>query len=465
MNEPQPNIYVGLDIGTTKIAVMVGKMNQYNKVEILGMGKSESLGVSRGMVGNINQTVDAIKIAVDLAKKNSGIEFTKVVVGIAGSHIKSLQHRGAISRDNAEDEITQEEVDRLTEDMRKISLPPGDTIIHVLPQEFIVDNEFTNEPVGRVGHRLEGNFHIITGHDVAVKNIVKCIKKAGLEVLDIMLEPLASSESVLTDEELEEGVALIDIGGGTTDIAIFHDSIIRHTSIIPLGGNVITEDIKEAFGLTKKKAEQLKIQCGNCYPESVKPNEFITVPSLPGRQPKEISQEKLSRCIEARVHEIIDMANAKIRSSGFEKKLTAGIVLTGGGSMLKNIKISMESIVGMEVRLGYPTAKLNSTPKNIKDISHPGYATGIGLIINGFKEAQKINRATIQEIAKNDLPLNEDNATPKDEEVENEQNFINENEIEKNLDRPGKLTKWWEKIIDKTTSWIESNSKQDADLN
>lgn len=462
MNESNLNIYIGLDIGTTKIAVMIGKMNLFNKVEILGVGKSESLGVSRGVVANIDKTVEAIQIAVEAAKKNAGIDFTEVVVGIAGQHIKSLQHRGALSRENAEEEITQIEVDKLTNDMRKISLPPGDTIIHVLPQEFIVDNESTNEPVGRVGHRLEGNFHIITGQNSAVNNIARCVKKAGLVVSDIILEPLASSDSVLTDEELEAGVALIDIGGGTTDIAIFYDNIIRHTSVIPLGGNIITEDIREAFGLTKKKAELLKIQCGNCFPESAKENEYITVPMLEGRNPKEISSKKLAQCIEARVQEIIDMANARIRSSGFEKKLAAGIVLTGGGAMLKNIKILTEKSTGIETRLGYPTAKLNSTPKNIKDISHPGNATGIGLVISGYKESVKQTRKAEGITSTQSTSINK-NIIPEKKD-ENQEDIQNQPLEEYNSKKENKFTKWWEKAIDSATEWIKNGSQQDPDL-
>lgn len=264
MEEEKSEIIVGLDIGTTKIVAIVGRKNEHGKIEILGMGKSESIGVSRGMVSNIDKTVESIKKAVEQAELKSGVDIKVVNVGIAGQHIKSLQHRGIRVRHSAEDEISQLDVDALKEDMHKLVMLPGEEIIHVLPQEYIVDNEQgIKDPIGMAGVRLEANFHIITGLVGAIKNIYKCVHKAGLNVNDLILEPLASSEAVLSSEEKEAGVALVDIGGGTTDIAIFQDGIIRHTAVIPFGGNIITEDIKQGLSIIKDHAEKLKVKFGS----------------------------------------------------------------------------------------------------------------------------------------------------------------------------------------------------------
>ena len=261
MNMDAPEIVVGLDIGTTKISCLVGRRTEHGKIEILGMGKSESVGVTRGVVSNIEKTVQSIRSAVEEAEVKSGVDINVVNVGIAGQHIKSLQHRGMITRDSIEDEINRDDVDQLIEDMYKLVMMPGEDIIHVLPQDYIVDREpGIKDPIGMSGIQLEGNFHIITGQIAAAKNIYKCINKAGLEVADLILEPLASSSSVLSEEEKEAGVVLVDIGGGTTDIAIFQDGIIRHTAVIPFGGNIITEDIKEGCTIMHRQAELLKVK-------------------------------------------------------------------------------------------------------------------------------------------------------------------------------------------------------------
>ena len=258
-----PEIIVGLDIGTTKIACLVGRKTDHGKIEILGIGKAPSLGVTRGVVSNIEKTVQSIRAAVEEAESKSGIEIKVVNVGIAGQHIKSLQHRGMITRDSIEEEISQKDVDELIEDMYKLVMMPGEEIIHVLPQEYIVDRQpGIKDPIGMSGVQLEANFHIITGQMAAAKNIFKCVSKAGLEVAELVLEPLASSSAVISNEEKEAGVALVDIGGGTTDIAIFHDGIIRHTAVIPFGGNVITEDIKEGCTIMHRQAELLKTKFG-----------------------------------------------------------------------------------------------------------------------------------------------------------------------------------------------------------
>ena len=379
-------IIVGLDIGTTKIAAIVGRRNEHGKIEILGLGRSESLGVMRGVVANIEKTVASIREAVEEAEAKSGVEIKEVYVGIAGQHIKSMQHRGMITRANNEYEISQSDIDAITEDMYRLAMPPGEEIIHVIPQEFIVDNEQgIKEPVGMAGIRLEANCHIITGLVTAAKNIYKCVEKAGLKTKDLILEPLASAEAVLTDEEKEAGVVLVDIGGGTTDIAIFQDGIIRHTAVIPFGGNVITEDIKEGCSIIRNQAELLKVKFGSALSKQTRENEIVSIPGLRGREPKEISVKNLAHIIQARIEEIIDNVYYEIKNSGYEKKLIAGIVITGGGSQLKNITQLVEYITGMDTRIGYPNEHLG---KGLDEVKSPMYATGVGLVIKGLQETE-----------------------------------------------------------------------------
>ena len=382
------DIVVGLDIGTTKIVCMVGRRNEFGKIEILGVGKSESVGVTRGVVSNIDKTVGSIKIAVAEAESQSGVDIGFVNVGIAGQHIKSLQHRGEKIRHTYEDEIGQIDVDGLIDDMYKLVTLPGEEIIHVLPQEYIVDSEQgIKDPIGMAGVRLEANFHIITGQVTAAKNIYKCVEKAGLEVVELILEPLASSEAVLSDEEKEAGIALIDIGGGTTDIAIFQDQIIRHTAVIPFGGNIITEDIKEGCTIIKSQAELLKVKFGSALANENQENEIVSIPGLRGRTPKEISVKNLAHIIQARLEEIVENVYFEIKNSGFEKKLIGGIVVTGGGSQLKHISQLIEYMTGMDTRIGYPNEHLASG--NAEEITSPVFATGVGLVIKGLEKAAK----------------------------------------------------------------------------
>lgn len=384
------DIVVGLDIGTTKIVCMVGRKNEYGKIEILGMGKSESVGVTRGVVSNIDKTVESIKTAVAEAEAQSGVDIRVVNVGIAGQHIKSLQHRGEKIRHTYEDEIGQEDIDGLIDDMYKLVTLPGEEIIHVLPQEYIVDNEQgIKDPIGMAGVRLEANFHIITGQVTAAKNIYKCVEKAGLQVAELILEPLASSEAVLSKEEKEAGIALIDIGGGTTDIAIFHEEIIRHTAVIPFGGNIVTEDIKEGCTIIKSQAELLKVKFGSSLANENQENEIVSIPGLRGRAPKEISVKNLANIIQARMEEIIENVYFEIKNSGFEKKLIGGIVITGGGSQLKHISQLVEFMTGMDTRIGYPNEHLASGAAEV--ITSPVYATGVGLVIKGLEKAAKVN--------------------------------------------------------------------------
>lgn len=390
MEEEKSEIIVGLDIGTTKIVAIVGRKNEHGKIEILGMGKSESIGVSRGMVSNIDKTVESIKKAVEQAELKSGVDIKVVNVGIAGQHIKSLQHRGIRVRHSAEDEISQLDVDALKEDMHKLVMLPGEEIIHVLPQEYIVDNEQgIKDPIGMAGVRLEANFHIITGLVGAIKNIYKCVHKAGLNVNDLILEPLASSEAVLSSEEKEAGVALVDIGGGTTDIAIFQDGIIRHTAVIPFGGNIITEDIKQGLSIIKDHAEKLKVKFGSALASESNDKVRVSIPGLRGRAPKEIYIKTLANIIQARMEEIIEHIHYEIKSSGYENKLICGIVVTGGGAMLKHITQLIEYVTGMDTRIGYPNEHLASN--NTNEITSPMYATSVGLVIKGFEAIDKEN--------------------------------------------------------------------------
>lgn len=383
-----PEIIVGLDIGTTKIACHVGRKNEFGKIEILGSGTSESLGVLHGVVTNIEKTVQSIQTAVEQAEEASGEEITVVHVGIAGQHIKSLQHRGILTRNSLEDEIKQKDIDELIEDMYKLVMQPGEEIIHVLPQEYIVDNEQDiKDPIGMSGIRLEANFHIITGRIAAAKHIYKCVAKAGLTVESLILEPLASSEAVLSEEEKEAGVVLVDIGGGTTDVAIFQDSIIRHTAVIPFGGNVITEDIKTGCTIMKKQAESLKCKFGSAVSSDAQDNEIVCIPGLRGRDPKEITIRNLASIIQARMEEIIEHVYYEIRNSGCQNQLIAGIVITGGGSQLRHINQLFEYITGMDTRIGYPNEHLGKITDD--SIGSPAHATGVGLVIKGFQHFER----------------------------------------------------------------------------
>ncbi|MBH19698.1 MAG: cell division protein FtsA [Crocinitomicaceae bacterium] len=380
-----PEIVVGLDIGTTKIACLVGRKTDHDKIEILGIGKAPSLGVTRGVVSNIEKTVQSIRSAVEEAETKSGMEINVVNVGIAGQHIKSLQHRGMITRDSIEEEISQKDVDELIDDMYKLVMMPGEEIIHVLPQEYIVDRQpGIKDPIGMSGVQLEANFHIITGQMAAARNIFKCVNKAGLEVAELILEPLASSSAVISEEEKEAGVALVDIGGGTTDIAIFHDGIIRHTAVIPFGGNVITEDIKEGCTIMHRQAELLKTKFGSAVTQTSQENEVVCIPGLRGRDPKEISVMNLANIINARMSEILEHIYFEIKNSGYEKKLIGGIVVTGGGSQLKHMNQLIEFTTGMDSRVGYPNEHLSSNT-NI-NVTSPLFATGVGLVAKGFEQ-------------------------------------------------------------------------------
>jgi cell division protein FtsA len=382
------DIIVGLDIGTTKIAAIVGKRSEHGKVEILGYGRTESVGVKRGMVSNIEHTVDSIRRAVEEAENKSKVEIKYVNVGIAGQHIKSLQHRGSLIRQNNDEEISQQDIDTLWNSMFNLNMNPGEEIIDVIPQDYIIDNEQgVRQPIGMLGNSLEANFHIIVGQTTAAKNIYKCVKKAGLEVVDLILEPIASSNAVLNDEEKEAGVVLVDIGGGTTDLAIFQDRIIRHTAVIPFGGDILTEDVKEGCSIIRKHAEDLKVKFGSALANENKDEEIVAIPGLRGRPPKEISLRNLASIIQARMEEIVEHVYYEIKNSGYEKKLIAGIVLTGGGAMLRHVAQLTEFMTGMDTRIGYPNEFLAGDVPD--EMASPMHATGIGLVIEGIARLEK----------------------------------------------------------------------------
>ena len=414
-------ISIGLDIGTTKIVAMIGKRNEYGKVQILGVGKSKSLGVHRGVVNNITQTIQSIQQAVNEAELSADCKIESVTVGIAGQHIRSLQHSDYITRTNSELVIDEDDIDRLINQVHKLVMLPGEEIIHVLPQEFKVDGQAEiKEPVGMYGGRLEANFHVVVGQVSSIRNIGRCIKSAGLDLEGITLEPLASANAVLSFEEKEAGVALIDIGGGTTDLAVFKDGIIRHTAVIPFGGNVITDDIKEGCSIIEKQAELLKIKFGSAWPGENKENEIVSIPGLRGRDPKEITLKNLSKIIHARTVEIIEQVYLEIKNYGHEeqkKKLIAGIVLTGGGSQLKHIKQLVEYITGMDTRVGYPNEHLAGDTD--KEVTIPLFATAVGLVLDGLKRFEKdINEKV--EVKEADNTDGEENRPEQESEVRTE---------------------------------------------
>ncbi|MEP2936831.1 MAG: cell division protein FtsA [Gilvibacter sp.] len=433
----QDTIAVGLDIGTTKIVAMIGRRNEYGKMEILGIGKSKSLGVHRGVVNNITQTIQSIQQAVQDAESSSGMKISEVVVGIAGQHIRSLQHSDYITRANSEVVIDENDIDTLCNQVHKLVMLPGEEIIHVLPQDFKVDGQAeVKEPIGMYGGRLEANFHVVVGQVSSIRNIGRCVKSAGLQLSGITLEPLASANAVLSHEEKEAGVALIDIGGGTTDLAIFKDGIIRHTAVIPFGGNVITEDIKEGCSIIEKQAELLKIKFGSAWPGENKDNEIVSIPGLRGREPKEITLKNLSKIIHARVVEIIEQVYLEIKNYGHDeqkKKLIAGIVLTGGGSQLKHLKQLVEYITGMDTRIGYPNEHLAGDSDS--ETTSPMFATAVGLVLSSLDSKPKeAEEATSQEQATED-------GTPTEDETTNEQE-------QRPAERKRFFDKWAEKFKD-----------------
>ncbi len=392
MNHEQP-IIVGLDIGTTKIAAIAGRKNEFGKLEILGFGRANSNGVQHGMVLNIDQTIKAIQTALENCyASNPNLEISEVYVGIAGHHIKSLQTRGDIVRQNTEEEIKQDEIDKLIADQYRTYIPAGDQIIDVIPQEFTVDN-FQNipNPIGYSGVKVGANFHIITGDKNAIRNINRSVEKAGLQTRDLVLQPLASAAAVMCDQDLEAGVAIVDIGGGTTDLAVFYEGILKHTAVIPFGGENITNDIKTGLGVLKTQAEQMKIQFGSALSDEAKANAFITIPGLRGMAPKEISVKNLANIVQARMSEIMDFVTYHLKQVGLDNRmLNGGIILTGGGSQLKHLLQLTEYVTGLNARIGFPNEHLSGG--HIEELAKPMYSTCIGLILKGYNDYENRNK-------------------------------------------------------------------------
>lgn len=444
---------VALDIGTTKICVMVGRRNDYGSIEILGVGKVASEGVRRGVVANIDKTVRSIEEAVIQAEKSAGVEIIDLYVGIAGQHIKSLQHQGILTLADADKEISRSDLKTLLDDMYRLALPPGDKILHILPQEYTVDDEEgILDPVGMCGHRLIGNFHVVTGQLSAHKNIERCVEKAGLKVDDFVLEPIASAAAVLSEAEREAGVALVDIGGGTTDITIFQEGIIRHTAVVPFGGDVITGDIKEGCTVMYDQAEKLKRKFGSALADSMADNRIITIPGFNGRDHKEISERNLAMIIQARMEEIFELVKMEIKKSGYERRLIGGIVLTGGGALLNKIEQLAELRTGMSARIGYPVDHIATRQRD--DVSSPVFATAIGLIIHGLAapetrdETDKlINVKPQADVPKMDMPVEQAEATTEPEDV-----------IENSR---SKKTSWIDKFVTNAKEFFEAAPDKD----
>ena len=428
-------IAVGLDIGTTKIAAMIGRKNEFGKIEVIGSGRSKSIGVKRGVVTNITQTIQSIQQAIEEAEVTSGQKITEVSVGIAGQHIRSLHHSDYITRPDSDKVIDEDDIENLTSQVHKLGMMPGEEIIHVIAQNFKVDSEPNiSEPVGMYGGRLEANFHVVVGQVASIRNIGRCITSAGLGLSNITLEPLASADAVLSEEEKEAGVALIDIGGGTTDLAIFKDGIIRHTAVIPFGGNVITDDIKEGCAIIEKQAELLKVKFGSAWPAENKDSEIVSIPGLRGRDPKEITLKNLSKIIHARITEIVEQVFQEIKKYGHDTKhgkLIAGIVLTGGGSQIKHLKQLVEYITGLDTRIGYPNEHLAGDSD--EELSSPIYATSVGLLMSGLNQLESENR--IEEDVQN-------------QDLENLENDLEVKVEVEHTKRRGIFERWTDKLKD-----------------
>jgi cell division protein FtsA len=388
------NIIVGLDIGTTKICAVVAARDEHGRVNILGIGRSVSDGITRGVVTHIDRTTNAIGNAVAEAQTQAGVAIRSVIVGIAGDHIQSFQSRGVIAISGADQEVTQADIDRLIEDTKRVALPSDRKIIHVIPQEFIIDGQDgVYDPLGMSGVRMEANVHIITGLVSAAQNIYKCVQRAGLEVTDMVLEPLASSYAVLDDEEKEVGIALLDVGGGTTDLAVFEERTIRHTAVIGIAGRKVTDDIRKALGVLNDQAEHLKLEHGFAFVPSVVDNEPIVLPGVGGRAPIEIDKKLLAQIIQPRMEEIFEIAALEIKRSGYSKHLSGGVVLTGGGAMIKGTADLAREVLGMPVKIGIPSGFSGGL---VREIENPAYATAVGLVYHGLKHQGRASEGAPQ---------------------------------------------------------------------
>lgn len=387
MSHNESPIIVGLDIGTTKIAAIAGRKNEFGKLEILGFGLAKSSGVQHGQVLNIDQTIKAIQAALaNCYESNPDLEISEVYVGIAGHHIKSLQTRGDIVRQEPEMEIKPFEIDQLINNQRKTFIPAGDQIIDVIPQDFHVDNiQNIKDPVGFNGVKVGANFHIITGDRNAIRNINRAVERSGLSTKDLVLQPLASASAVMSEIDMEAGVAILDIGGGTSDLAVFYEGILKHTAVIPFGGENITNDIRLGLGVLKSQAEAMKVQFGSALADEAKANAYITIPGLKGMPAKEISVKNLAQIIQARMSEILDFVSYHLKQVGLDSRaLNGGVILTGGGSQLKHLIQLTEYTTGLNARIGLPNEHL--APNHIDELKKPMYSTCIGLILKGYSD-------------------------------------------------------------------------------
>jgi len=461
MSRKEQPIIVGLDIGTTKIVAIAGRKNEYGKVEVLGFGRADSAGVSHGVVMNIEQCIRSIEQAIEKCiESNPNLEVREVYVGIAGQHIKSLQTRGDRVRSNVESEINKSDIDLLIRDQYKTYIPAGDQIIDIIPQDFTVDSTTSViDPIGMSGVKIGANFHVITGDRNAIRNIKRCVDKSNLMTRDLVLQPLASAAAVMNDEDLEAGVAIVDIGGGTTDMAVFYDGILKHTAVIPYAGVNITNDIRHGLGVLRAQAEQMKVQFGTALPQEANASAYITIPGLRGMPPKEISVKNLSHIIQARMQEILDYVVYHLRQINLENKLYGGIILTGGGAQLKHITQITEFVTGISARIGYPNEHLAGGHSEM--LMNPMYSTCIGLILRGYHdfESGRLRFAgdsgNYIHVHESEVPAAEDNKlapepTPQDASEEMNQKIKAKNEKVKSMFDmlKGKFIKMFEDVDD-----------------
>jgi cell division protein FtsA len=414
-------VKLAIDIGTTKICAILSVPDKTKQaIEILGVGVAESEGLNRGVVVNIDKTVKAIRKAVEQAEQQSGLKSNKVTVGIAGDHIQSTLSHHIISVSNPQKEITKEEVDRLIKEASKIPLSLERKIIHLFPQEYIIDGQDgVIEPIGMSGVRMEAKIHIVTGMATAIDNIYKCINRAGLEVEELILEPLASSYAVLSEDEKEVGVALIDIGGGTTDIAIFVDNVIKYTDVIALGGSLLTDDVRRVLNIVKNEAERIKREYGHCFLKSLHKDDILQIPPVGGRTPKEIKKSDLVLILQSRMTEILKFVNTALINSGFKDQLGAGVVITGGTTLLTGIDELAEEVLSLPVKIGIPTGI--SSKGLAPEVENPIFATGVGLALYSFRnyfqteEPVTLVNSEIDQQVEEDKPL-------ETQDIENEKN-------------------------------------------
>ena len=388
--KPNKDLMVGIDIGTSKVVAIVGESTGDNQINIIGLGSHISNGLKRGVVVNIESTVQSIQRAVEAAELMAGCQIYSAFTGIAGSHIRSINSHGIVAiRDH---EVTQFDVDRVIDAAKAVAIPADQKILHILPQEFIIDHQDSiREPIGMSGVRLEAKVHIVTGAVSAAQNIVKCLKKCGLTASDIVLEQFASSYSILTEDEKELGVCMVDIGGGTTDIAIFADGAIRHTAVIPIAGDQVTNDIAIALRTPTRNAEEIKLKYACALQELADSSQMIDIPSIGDRPGKHLSKRVLAEVVEARYEELFALVAAEIRRSGLESSLAAGVVLTGGASKVEGAAELAERVFKMSVRIGTPQ-RITGLPEVI---DNPIYATGVGLLIYGMQQRGDTQREAI----------------------------------------------------------------------